>query len=146
VTTTLPTWDEMSDVDKGAALLHLHKRDSEGADYAVENYPVVYYDDPRLTALESREACRHAVSVSRDADRISGKEHQRLCNLALDEPARRCLWAADDDVKPFRFADTWEWDFQDWDWWFLWACQGIKWAIGQYDALKASKVAEVASR
>lgn len=32
----------------------------------------------------------------------------------------------------FRF-DTWEWDFRDYDWWFLWACQAIVWGIAYYD-------------
>lgn len=46
------------------------------------------------------------------------------------------------EQAPLRFDDAWEWDLQDWHWWFLWACQGIAWGIGQYDALKADKPAE----
>jgi hypothetical protein len=34
----------------------------------------------------------------------------------------------------FQFHDTWEWDFRDYDWWFLWACHAIVWGIAQYDA------------
>jgi hypothetical protein len=77
----------MSDLDKGAALLHLHKRDWEGAEYAVENYPARYFDHPALVALNRRDACRHAVSVEDDADRagaLTGDEHMRLYDLALD--------------------------------------------------------------
>jgi hypothetical protein len=33
----------------------------------------------------------------------------------------------------FRFEDTWEWDFRDYDWWFLWACHAIVWGIAYYD-------------
>jgi hypothetical protein len=83
----LPAWAEMSDLDKGAALLHLHKRDWEGAGYAVENYPARYFEHPALTALSERDACRHAVSVKDDAERagaLRGDEHQRLYDLALD--------------------------------------------------------------
>ncbi|WP_019358034.1 hypothetical protein [Streptomyces sp. AA1529] len=43
----------------------------------------------------------------------------------------------------FHFTDTWEWDLQDFDWWFLWACHGIRWGIDQYDA--ARKPAEAAA-
>jgi hypothetical protein len=33
----------------------------------------------------------------------------------------------------FRFEDTWEWDFRDYDWWFLWALHAIVWGIAYYD-------------
>jgi hypothetical protein len=45
------------------------------------------------------------------------------------------------EQPPLRFEDAWEWDFQDWHWWFLWACQGIAWGISQYDTAKAEKAA-----
>jgi len=97
-TTDLPTWDEMADVDKGCALLHLHKRDWEGNSYAVREYPCEYLDDPRLTALTPQAACRHAVTVGGSNDeafqRLGQDEYERLYNLALDEPDRRCLWGA----------------------------------------------------
>lgn len=38
----------------------------------------------------------------------------------------------------FRFEDAWEWNFRDYDWWFLWACYGICWGIAQYDAQKTT--------
>lgn len=41
-------------------------------------------------------------------------------------------------------SDTWEWQIRDWDWWFLWACHGIRWGIEQYDAHKATQQAETA--
>ncbi|MGW7329684.1 hypothetical protein ACWGIU_14040 [Streptomyces sp. NPDC054840] len=42
------------------------------------------------------------------------------------------------EFKGFRFRDTWEFTFADWDWSFLWACHAIRWGIGQYDAAKAA--------
>lgn len=33
----------------------------------------------------------------------------------------------------FEFTDTAEWDFRDYDWWFLWACYAIVWGIAYYD-------------
>jgi hypothetical protein len=50
-------------------------------------------------------------------------------------------WANPDDEfaiprksPDFEFTDVWEWDFRDYDWWFLWALHGIVWGIAQYDA------------
>ncbi|MFI1194173.1 hypothetical protein ACH4T9_13060 [Micromonospora sp. NPDC020750] len=82
----LPTWEQMSDLDKGAALLHDHKRDYEGVEYAVENYPARYFTDPRLTALDSEDASEHAAAVCGEdvVDRIGRDEHERLYDLALD--------------------------------------------------------------
>jgi hypothetical protein len=36
-------------------------------------------------------------------------------------------------------SDTWEWNLDDWDWPFLWACHAIVWAIRQYDMAKAGE-------
>lgn len=80
----LPGWAEMSDLDKGAALLHIHKRGYEGDEYAVENYPAKYIEDPRLTALDREDACDHAARFEELAEELDGDEHGRLYNLALD--------------------------------------------------------------
>lgn len=96
-TTTLPAWLNLSDVDKGAVLLHLHKREWEGAQYAIEEYPARFFDHPALTGLEPREACAFAVSMRSFANLLDQTEHARLYDLALDEPERRCLWAARND-------------------------------------------------
>jgi hypothetical protein len=34
----------------------------------------------------------------------------------------------------FRFEDTWEWDFREYHWWFLWSLHAIVWGIAQYDS------------
>jgi hypothetical protein len=44
-------------------------------------------------------------------------------------------------VPAFRFVDTWEWSFKDFDWSFLWACHAIVWGIAQYEKAKAAAVA-----
>jgi hypothetical protein len=97
VTTTeppqLPAWSELSDLDKGCALMFLHKRDWEGEPYAIENYPARYCDHPALLALSPRDACRHAMSVEDDAElagALRGGEHGRLYDLALE--ADRARW------------------------------------------------------
>lgn len=92
MTNALPAWAEMSDLDKGAALLHLHKRDYEGVSYAVENYPCRYLDDPRLTALDAKAASRHAAQFGGEAEALTGEEYERLYDAALAEPDRRRLW------------------------------------------------------
>ncbi len=42
----------------------------------------------------------------------------------------------------FQFKDTWEWDFNEYDWSFLWACQAIRWGVGQYWAAKGGMPAD----
>lgn len=86
---SLPGWDEMSDLDKGAALLHIHKRGYEGDEYAVENYPAKYIEDPRLTTLDREDACDHAARFEELAEELDGDEHGRLYNLALDHERGR---------------------------------------------------------
>jgi hypothetical protein len=34
-------------------------------------------------------------------------------------------------------GETWEWDLKDYDYFFLWCCHAILWAIREYDALAA---------
>ncbi|KPM55777.1 hypothetical protein ACG83_10920 [Frankia sp. R43] len=89
----LPAWDELHDLDKGAALLHVWKRRWEGAGYAREHYPARYLDDSRLVALPPELACRHAVIVARywdfAVDRLGMDEVERLYYGALVEEDRR---------------------------------------------------------
>jgi hypothetical protein len=80
----MPGWGEMTDLDKGAALLHLWKRDREGAEYATENYPAEYFDHPALTALDRAGASTHAASLEDAADALAPSEWSRLYDLALD--------------------------------------------------------------
>jgi hypothetical protein len=90
---TLPTWEQMTDLDKGATLLHLHKREWEGEEYAVEEYPAKYFDDPRLTAMDEETACLQAVTYFADNeaawDALGAAEYERLYDLALDADRKR---------------------------------------------------------
>lgn len=83
MTDDLPTWGDLSDLDKGAALMHLHKREWEGPTYAVEHYPARFHDHPALVALDTVQASEYAESLSLDADVLTPDEHERLYNLAL---------------------------------------------------------------
>lgn len=40
-------------------------------------------------------------------------------------------------VRSFQFLDTWELDFTDWDFHYLYACHAIQWGIEQYDKARA---------
>jgi len=80
----LPTWVEMTDLDRGAALLHVWKRDREGSAYAVDHYPVRYFDHPVLLALDTTEACNHASVVAKNWRSMNVAKFDRLYDLALD--------------------------------------------------------------
>jgi hypothetical protein len=88
----LPTWGQMSDLDKGAALLHDHKVQEEGESYATENYPAEYFDHPALLALDPAAASKHAQCLFGDEDpfdTLGAEEFDRLYDLALDADRKR---------------------------------------------------------
>ncbi len=84
MTTDLPTWADLTDLDKGNVLLHLHKREYEGGSYAEEHYPASFTDHPALVALDSAAACAFAKSMHSDANALHHDEYGRLYDLALD--------------------------------------------------------------
>lgn len=53
-------------------------------------------------------------------------------DIYYESEARRLL--NDFEHKGFRFSDTWELSFEDYDWWYLWACHAIVWGIAKYDS------------
>lgn len=89
----LPAWEEMGELDRGAALMHAWKRHREGARYARQHYPARYLGHPRLVALGPELACRHAVTVAGTwdgaVDRLGMDEVERLYDAALAEDDRR---------------------------------------------------------
>jgi hypothetical protein len=58
--------------------------------------------------------------------------------LALDlHDEREAREALDSfEYKDFRFEDTWEFSFQDYENDFLWACHAIVWGIARYDRMR----------
>ncbi|GGM27990.1 hypothetical protein GCM10011608_11040 [Micromonospora sonchi] len=92
----LPGWADMSDLDKGAALLHDRARESEGDDYAAEHYPARYLRDPRLVALGPVEATAHARAVAQGLPRplSVGVPANGNLTLHLSTPAEVDAWAA----------------------------------------------------
>jgi hypothetical protein len=88
----LPGWDDLSDRDKGAALLFLAKVENEGREYAQSDYPCSYFDHPALTGLAPERACGHAASLGDTTsmrDQLGADEHDRLYDLALDADRAR---------------------------------------------------------
>lgn len=86
----LPTWVEMSDQDKAAAVLYWQACDTEGHSYAYRNYPCRYREDPALRALDPSAACNHA-------DQVAGA----LCKCDPED-------VAEDDVYDALGGDEWD--------------------------------------
>jgi len=87
--TGLPGWDDMSDLDKGCALLFVWKVDWERSWlYAKENYPCVYRDAEVLRGLDVDDSCRHAKTVTGGhraiGERLGPDEYERLYGIALE--------------------------------------------------------------
>jgi hypothetical protein len=90
----LPTWTDMSDLDKGAALMHAWKRSWEGPSYATEHYPTRYFEDPALLALSEADACKHTVRVTKGWKDWDTDEVDRLYEAALTAAADKARYAA----------------------------------------------------
>lgn len=85
----LPTWDEMTDLDKGAAISYLYRCDLIGIKAAAANYAAEYFDDPRLVALGATpEASAHALVIAERAFEDLA-ECARLHTVAIDADAAR---------------------------------------------------------
>lgn len=87
---SLPSWDDLSDVDKGCVLMFLQKVEVEGEEYARENYSAQFVDNEVLVALVSADACDYAIGFEdqHSAESVLAEggdldEWQRLYDLAL---------------------------------------------------------------
>lgn len=110
---------------------------------------VKVYDED-LFKQRVREEVQHAIEQEyvkpQDAERFREEvEDEVLDDCSWEDGARQSLDGfvfygtvttqdrALGKSREFRFEDTWEWSFRDYDWWFLWALHGIVWGIRQYD-------------
>jgi hypothetical protein len=64
--------------------------------------------------------------------------HAEDYDLSYEENARAFL--DDFEHRGFRFQDTWDFDFRDYDWWFLWALHAILWGIARFDGVERPAV------
>jgi len=88
VASELPTWDIMTELDKGCALLFVWKVHWEKSfPYAKNNYPCQYKEHPDLRSLDKAPSCRHARIVTGGYKevykKLGGEEFHRLYNMAL---------------------------------------------------------------
>lgn len=84
---TLPTWDEMTDHDRGAALAYAWQCRHRGVPHAQMHAPCRYIDSPLLVDLDPVAAGGHALAVCGPIEtllmRLGKPEYDRLYNLAL---------------------------------------------------------------
>ncbi|MEU8310458.1 hypothetical protein AB0C84_43530 [Actinomadura sp. NPDC048955] len=90
----LPGWDEMSDYDRGWALLHVYERDKRGTQHALTYSAPRFADDPRLSSLSAEAASAHATKIVSTTDEIietiGEDEYDRLIAVVADPP-RACF-------------------------------------------------------
>ncbi len=116
-------------------------------------------DDPKRAYAYSEDRFREYVQESVDscpeliglADAVRERVLEHEWGIDHEAGARQALsdfsfYANPDDrysgkTPDFLFEDAAEADFQDYYWWFLWACHAIVWGIAQYDAAKLTAVA-----
>jgi hypothetical protein len=112
--TGLPRWDDLTDLDKGTALLLVLEH---GPDLGAPGARLpVYLDAPELAGLDLQTACRHAAAVlgcsawsatwERAVARPGPQEAGRLCALAraAREARAREELAWQDDMRARRQA------------------------------------------
>ncbi|THV27917.1 hypothetical protein [Glycomyces paridis] len=107
-----------------------------------------HYDEDAFRRVVLEEFSERLVDGEIPLDR-AGEALTRLARGVLDDEtvadeaeARAALERFEFPVggvagSVARFADTWEWDFTRWDWWYLWACHAIVHVIKLYDQAKA---------
>lgn len=87
---TLPSWDEMTDLDRSHALAYAWLCHHRGISYAIQTNPCIYVDAPALIGLDAITAGTHALAVCGPLHsliaRIGKAEYDRLYNLALQPP------------------------------------------------------------
>jgi hypothetical protein len=90
----LPPWTDLTDRDKGLALIYATNVADRGHAHAVESCPARFLDHPILVELRSDEACAYvdslgidltsnvAVLIGADESSLPWAEYQRLYGLA----------------------------------------------------------------
>ncbi|MEU2446083.1 hypothetical protein ABZ588_21515 [Streptomyces althioticus] len=71
--------------------------------------------------------------------------------VAAAEARSHCRKSGDKHTAPvrdltFTFSDMGEMRLQDFDWWFLWACQAIVWGVARYDRVRSYGLQNLAAR
>lgn len=84
-----------------------------------------WYDEkaPELSPDEAT-ALRSALREQVLDDYLGGSDNEHEAHRLLN----------DFEHDGIRIYDSWEWNFREYDWTFLWCCWAIVWGIGQYRA------------
>jgi len=110
---------------------------------SVKTYSRERFDQLVAERLEEAEPAFPGVTEEWKFETADSSDY----DLDYEDSAREALrdfeYRADGSDAAFQFTDTWEWDFRDFDWWFLWACHGIVAGIAKYDAAKAEAARQV---
>jgi hypothetical protein len=91
-----------------------------------------------LTATAEAGEARHPGLVADITEQILDSDEH---NLEYEDGARTAIAWFDHDAYELQFPATWEQNFDDWSWEYLWACHAIVRGIAAYDQANAEQPA-----
>jgi hypothetical protein len=98
-------------------------------EYSAEKFHIVVHD--HLADMARSESDVDMAEIRRTvADEVLSVADEG------EEAVRRALQDAE-HLGVEIFSDTWEWNFQEYTYRFIWCCYALVWGIAQYDAKKA---------
>jgi hypothetical protein len=106
-------------------------------EHVESEFNIEYEDEARRALDEFRFGEKHRASCS-ECDWEFESESSTAASLKLHRHRKETGNEHTGSVRDltFAFSDTWEWQLQDFNWWFLWACHAILAGVGQYDAAR----------
>lgn len=107
------------------------------AEHVESEFSIEYEEEARRALDEFRFAEQYRASCSK-CDWQFEDESRTAASLKLRRHRRDVGEEHTGTVQDltFVFSDTWEWQLQDFNWWFLWACHGILAGIARHDRLR----------
>jgi hypothetical protein len=104
------------------------------AEHVESEFNCEYEDEARRALSEFRFGETHLAKCRECTWEFEGESYTVTASKARNHLRR----AGDKHSAPvrdltFEFSDMDEVQFQDFEWWFLWACQAIVWGIARYD-------------
>ncbi|MFC8538034.1 hypothetical protein ACFUJY_29540 [Streptomyces sp. NPDC057249] len=91
------------------------------------------YAKDRVRAYIEQATLEAEASHPGLAEQVEEELFDRYSNADLETEAGARAALAAFEFDGFRF-DTTEWEFTEYDYWFLYTCQAIAWTVAQYDA------------
>lgn len=107
------------------------------AEHVESEFNIEYEEEARRALDEFRFGEQHQASCDK-CDWQFEDESRTAATLKLHRHRRDAGEEHTGTVRDltFVFSDTWEWQLQDFNWWFLWACHAILAGIAEYDAAR----------